>query len=143
MQQWMKVKKLTKTAKVPQQQTSGSAGYDLCTDQEIHLGPETSGLISTGLAIHIPPNHVGIIKSRSGLAVAGIEVGAGVIDSDYRGEVKILLRNLSYSAEYKAQVGDRIAQLLVVPLAPHVIIQEKDELDTTERGSGGFGSTGE
>ena len=142
MQKWMEVKLLTDTAKIPTKGSSGAAGYDIYADQDIQMGPETSGLISTGFAVSIPRGYVGIIKSRSGLAVAGIEVGAGVIDSDYRGEVKVLLRNLSFSAEFKAKRGDRIAQLLVVAIAPHLIVQKKDKLEPSERGSGGFGSTG-
>lgn len=140
-QVFMKIKKLTPTAKIPKQQTAGSAGYDIHCDQAILMMPETSGLISIGIAIAIPRGHVGIIKSRSGLAIAGIEVGAGVIDSDYRGEVKVLLRNLSFSSQYQANIGERIAQLLIVPITDNAIFKEVDDLNDTDRGHGGFGST--
>lgn len=140
-QAFIKIKKLTGTAKTPKKQTAGSAGYDISCDQVIMMRPETSELINTGIAIAIPPGYVGIIKSRSGLAVSGIEVGAGVIDSDYRGEVKVLLRNLSFSSLYSASQGTRIAQLLIIPIADNAVMREVVNLDETKRGSGGFGST--
>ena len=140
-QVFINIKKLTDTAKTPKKQTDGSAGYDIYCDQAVMMKPESTWLIATGISIAIPHGYVGIIKSRSGLAISGLEVGAGVIDSDYRGEIKVLLRNLSYSSMYTADQGTRIAQLLIVPIANNAVLKEVDDLNDTARGFGGFGST--
>ena len=126
----------TMTKKNPQ-----DAGLDICSNEDTFIHPKSSNLISTGLYLQIPENHVGLIWPRSGLSVnRKIEVGAGCIDASYRGEVKIHLYNFSDDT-FIINVGDRIAQLLTIP----VFIQnyeEVDALDKTERASNGFGSTG-
>ena len=120
------------------------AGYDLRAAETFSLARNSSRLVHTGLYIAIPKGFVGLVKSRSGLAVKqGIEAGAGVIDAGYRGEVCVLLHNLGDAvAEFKK--GDRVAQLLVLKLsedeASHV--SSLSELSSTGRGSDGFGSTG-
>lgn len=117
------------------------AGYDICSNENICVPCKTRKLISTGLYLQIPQGFVGVIKSRSGLSVnEGIEVGAGVIDSTYRGEVKVLLYNHSFNS-FPINKGDRIAQLLIIPLYDGEI-KEVEELTETDRGGNGFGSTG-
>lgn len=136
----IKVQRLTETANLPFQATEGSAGYDLFADESKMIRDRK--LISTGVAVQIPQGYVGVIKSRSSMAVKGFDAQAGVIDSDYTGEIKVLLSNDKWPNEVCRIVkGDKIAQMLVVPCA-HFDVVEVDSLDDTERGAGGFGSTG-
>ena len=126
--------------------TAGSAAMDLCacTDETITLQPGQRCMVPTGIAIALPsPAYVALVFARSGLGIKKgicLSNGVGVIDSDYRGEIGVGLVNLSQEP-YAIQPGDRIAQLMVTPvLQPQ--LQFVDELDETERGAGGFGSTG-
>ena len=135
----MFVKRLTETARLPTRGTPGSAGLDLYADEAVRIEPGQRRLISTGISVAIPPHFVGLIWPRSGLACKGITTDAGVIDADYRGEVKVLLVNLNDSP-WDISPGMRIGQLLIQPVFPH--ITEVDELPDTERGASGFGSTG-
>ena len=142
----LKIKKLSDNAVVPKAATGGSAGMDLyaCLDSDVTLKPGERALIPTGIAIALESNlYVAYIYARSGLAIkSGITLSncVGVVDSDYRGEVKVGLINLSDS-EYTVTNGDRIAQMVIAPvIIPE--IQEVEELDKTERADGGFGSTG-
>ena len=142
----IKVKKLTDTAIVPTKSRKTDAGYDLYADGDIALYPEQTKLISTGIAFAIPDGYAGLIWDRSGLGSKGIHRHAGVVDSSYRGEVKVCLSNsLSghHSAEniYFISKGDRIAQILFQKV-PHFDLVETEELDDTDRGSSGFGSSG-
>jgi dUTP pyrophosphatase len=128
-------------AQAPRRATPGSAGYDLCCAAPVIVPAGGRALIDTGVAIKLPPGTYGRVAPRSGLAVRhGLSVGAGVIDGDYRGEVKVLLFN--HGDGYVAlAAGDRIAQLIVeTAFTPAVRIVEA--LDATARGAGGFGSTG-
>ena len=116
------------------------AAFDITTDEDCLIQPSSKQLISTGLRLAIPVGYCGILKARSGLACRGIEVGAGVIDAGYRGEVKVLLMNRSTEAiEIKA--NDRIAQLMVVAV-PEIEWIVSDDLPEADRGVNGFGSTG-
>jgi dUTP pyrophosphatase len=131
---------------VPTYQTAGSAGADLCADLEgaLTLAPGERALVSTGYAVEIPAGFEGQIRPRSGLAVkqgVGIPNAPGTIDSDYRGELQVALINLG-QAPVTIRRGDRIAQLVVAPVvrAEFTLV---DDLGETERGSGGFGSTGQ
>jgi dUTP pyrophosphatase len=133
---------------LPARQTPGAAGFDLyyAGPQERAIWPNSNALISTGVRVAIPDGYVGLIRDRSSLAMRGLAVTAGVIDSDYRGEIRVLITNLSeHGTDARQKIlrpGHRIAQLLVVPVAaPKVVLV--DELDDTERGASGFGSTGE
>ena len=142
----IKVKKLTDTAIVPTKSRKTDAGYDLYAEEDIALYPEDTKLISTGIAFGIPAGYAGLIWDRSGLGSKGIHRHAGVVDSSYRGEVKVCLSNsLSghHSAEniYFISKGDRIAQILFQKV-PHFDLVETEELDDTDRGSSGFGSSG-
>lgn len=139
------VKKLREGAMLPKRETVGSAGYDLCclTEEAITVLPNERKLIPTGIAIEIPECTVGLVYSRSGLSLKhGIHMAndVGVIDSDYRGELKVPIHNRS-DVPYTINCCDRIAQLVVTPiLTPEV--EEVNELSETVRGEGGFGSTG-
>lgn len=136
---WLTYKGLHK----PQYATEGSAGCDLLSNEEVALPPGGRFAVSTGLSLAIPDDYVGMVCPRSGLALKhGITVlnAPGIIDSDYRGEVKVILINLS-DQEYLVKKGDRIAQLILTPVFQSRL-RETEVLSDTVRGSGGFGSTG-
>lgn len=142
----LKIKKLSDKAEVPLRATSGSAGMDLkaCIDEPVTINPGERRLISTGLAVALESaDYVAYIFARSGLAVKlGITLSncVGVIDSDYRGELKVGLINQS-NEPYTVNSGERIAQLVISPvILPEVLVV--DSLEETERNAGGFGSTG-
>jgi dUTP pyrophosphatase len=139
----IKFKRLTETAIIPKRQTDGSAGFDIYSDQDmtrVHFGQAV--VIKTGVAVAIPEGYVGLIQPRSGLAIKrGVGTMAGVIDSDYRGEVRAILTvHTSDIVPFKAERGERIAQMIVVPVMLASV--EVTDLDDTERGGKGFGSTG-
>ena len=140
----MKIKLLTPTATVPTRGTDEAAGYDLYADidKPITVSPGVTVTVSTGIAIQIPTGFVGIIKPRSGLAFkCSIDTMAGVIDSDYTGEIKVLLTSHDDTFGVEFEYGARIAQLLIVPChTPE--LELVDEFEDTERGDNGFGSTG-
>ena len=138
----MNVTKIHPNAKTPERKTAGSAGYDLTTVEDVVLPAHQSVLISTGVKIELPKQTYGQIAPRSGLSVKGIDVGAGIIDEDYRGEIKVLLRNHS-DDDIELPCESRIAQLLVLPVCyPDFTLVDPEALESTERGAGGFGSTG-
>lgn len=121
------------------------AGFDLCAAGEVVLRPNEPVLVPTGLHVGIPEGWVGIVKSRSGLASKGIQVDAGVVDSGYTGEVKVLLQLVTGDQDRTERVvaGVRIAQLVVVPcLLEAEAVEGPEDLGDTERGASGFGSTG-
>lgn len=126
--------------------TAGSAGADLRAnlDEPLTIEPMGRAMIPTGLAMQLPDAGYGaFVFARSGLAVKhglALSNGVGVIDSDYRGEIKVGLVNLSQEA-YTIQPGERMAQLVVMPVVPFAAV-EAEELEDTARGAGGFGSTG-
>jgi len=137
--------KLNENARVPERATAGSAGYDLCAcvDGVAVLPARERVLIPTGIAAALPDGHVGLVFGRSGLGINhGVTManGVGVIDSDYRGEIHVALVNHS-DISYNIKDGDRIAQLLIMPVAS-VTFKRVDSLNSTERGESGFGSTG-
>lgn len=141
----LKIKKLRPEAVLPKRATPESAGLDLCAclDDELTIEPFQLVRVPTGLAIALEPGTVGLVYARSGLASKfGVTLSncVGVIDSDYRGELQVAMTNHS-KTPYTIRPGDRIAQLVVSPVfLPEV--EEVPELDETERGAGGFGSTG-
>jgi len=130
-------------AKLPKRVDEGAAGYDLTSIENISIPPRSRSLISTGLSIQLPLYSYGRIAPRSGLSVKGLDVGAGVIDESFRGIVKVLLIN-NNDTVFVVNVGDRIAQLLVEPIYyPDVeTVSSLEDLSSTIRGDGGFGSTG-
>jgi dUTP pyrophosphatase len=137
----MEVLRLNTLANVPTRGSAGAAGYDLTSVVNVCVYPGKRSLIPTGIAVKLPPGTYGRVAPRSGLAVKnGIQVGAGVIDEDYRGEIKVLLFNHG-EVQFHVNVGDRIAQLICEKYeAPEVFLVTS--LDETIRGEGGFGSTG-
>lgn len=133
--------KLVPEAKIPTKGSSYAAGFDLYASHSGCIAPRMRLAISTGIAVAIPKGWYGRVAPRSGLAHNfGIDVLAGVVDSDYRGEVKVILMNHG-SGDFKFEAGDRIAQL-VPEFCGVWQIQEAASLDDTIRGVGGFGSTG-
>lgn len=141
----MKIKLLNKNAKIPTQGSTAAAGYDLYASKACIIEPGQSVLVHTGLSMEIPSGYWGGIFARSGLATKqGLRPAncVGVIDSDYRGEIMVALYNDS-TFEREISVGDRIAQLVFLPVCtPLRGFEVVDELSNTERGDGGFGSTG-
>ena len=137
---FFEVKKLSESAKVPSKGNPGDAGYDLYANETVSIPSGATVLISTGIAMALPKGFVGLIWDRSSMGVKGIHRHAGVIDSGYRGVVKVCLHNTTKET-YHVEMGDRIAQLLIQE-TPMFRLHEVEELDSTERGSGGFGSTG-
>ncbi len=135
------VQKLTDSAKIPMRQTEQAAGYDLYSAEATTIGPNSQKLVKTDIAIAIPEGTYAHIASQSGLAAKySIDVGAGVIDADYRGEIKILLINNS-PEPFRIKKHDCIAQMILEKnMTPRFSIIEK--LPDTERDSQGFGSTG-
>jgi dUTP pyrophosphatase len=132
---------LTDTATVPCRQSEGAAGYDIYSDENSVIFPKERRLVSTGIAITIPKSYYGRIAPRSSLSVKDyIDVGAGVIDNDYTGEIKVLLINNGNNI-FTINKGDRIAQLILEKIG-YCEIVVVDSLEDTERGDGGFGSTG-
>jgi len=147
----LKFKRLTKTAIIPTRATAGAACFDLYADEQEWLDDmRTRRTVGTGIAIELPPGHVGLVCSRSGFAAKeGIFVlnSPGVIDEDYRGELKIILARQPFSPQWPSpdivmiESGMRIAQLMILPL-PQLTVEEVTDLTTTERGDSGLGSTG-
>ena len=126
---------------LPEYASPGAAGADLRASEALEIPPGGRAAVPTGLRLAIPPGFVGLIWPRSGLAVRhGIDTLAGVIDSDYRGEVRVVLQNHGREP-FRIAPGDRIAQLLVQPVV-RAAFAHGDSLADTERGEGGFGSTG-
>jgi deoxyuridine 5'-triphosphate nucleotidohydrolase len=137
----MQVKKLVPFATMPVRGSKHAAGFDLSSAYDVVVPARGRAVVKTGLAIAIPENTYARIAPRSGLAVKKfIDTGAGVVDYDYRGEVGVVLFNHA-EENFQVSVGDRIAQLILEKISM-VDCEEADELFDTERGSGGFGSTG-
>lgn len=138
----MNVKKLHPDAIMPTRANPTDAGFDLYALDDSVAWPRKRVLVRTGIAMEIPEGHVGLIWPRSGLAVKhGIDVMAGVVDSGYRGEIKVLLQNTDPDLVHKIHKGDRIAQILIQPIVTPELV-EVDDLGESERGADGFGSTG-
>ena len=141
----IKIKKLRENARIPTRGSSAAAGYDLyaCLEESVTIPPHTTAMIGTGLSIAVPEGYFGAVFARSGLAAKQSLRPAncvGVCDSDYRGEYIVALHNDGETERF-IENGERIAQLVVIPYLS-VEFDEVSELDETERGAGGFGSTG-
>jgi dUTP pyrophosphatase len=128
----------------PSRAHDGDAGYDLHAAEPVTLGPGERAVVPTGIAVAVPDGHAGLVLPRSGLAVRhGIALvnAPGLIDSGYRGELRVLLLNTDRENPFDVEPGDRIAQLVLVKVeGPE--LEEAEELDETMRGGGGFGSSG-
>ena len=140
----LRVAKLKGEAVVPTRAHAGDAGLDLYACEAAHLGPGERWSVGTGVAVEIPAGHAGLVLPRSGIARDhGIALvnSPGLIDSGYRGEVRVLLLNTDPAETFRVEPGERIAQLVVAPVAlPEPV--EVDSLSETSRGDGGFGSSG-
>tara|TARA_B100001057_G_scaffold185512_1_gene186311 strand:- start:74 stop:514 length:441 start_codon:yes stop_codon:yes gene_type:complete len=139
------IKRLSKEVSLPKYETSGSSGMDLSAniDAKINIEPGKTAIIPTGLALSIPKGFEIQIRPRSGLAAKqkiSVLNTPGTIDSDYRGEIKVILINLSQES-FKVEKGLRIAQMVVCPVV-QAQLKEVNDLNETGRGEGGFGSTG-
>lgn len=138
------VRRLRPDAVLPVRQHPGDAGLDLCCVEPVRLNPGERAGVPTGLAVAVPEGFAGLVMPRSGLAARhGVTLvnAPGVIDAGYRGELRVLLLNTDPEAIFEAGSGERIAQLLLVPVAlPGVV--EVASLEDSTRGTGGFGSTG-
>ena len=141
----LRFQRLSDAARLPGVANPGDAGLDLHAAERLTLGPAGGrGSVGTGLAVEIPPGHAGLVLPRSGLAAKhGIALvnAPGLIDSGYRGEIRVLLLNTDPGEPFEIAIGDRVAQLVVVPFVETEPL-EVEELSASERGEGGFGSSG-
>jgi dUTP pyrophosphatase len=140
----LRVRRLDPAARLPVRAHEDDAGYDLHALHAARLEPGARAKIRTGIAIELPPRHAGLVLPRSGLAARhGIALvnAPGLIDAGYRGELQVLLLNTDRDAAFEIAAGDRIAQLVVVAVAAPEVFAV-DALAGTQRGEGGFGSTG-
>jgi dUTP pyrophosphatase len=138
------VAKLKEGARLPKRAHEGDAGLDLYACEEAHIGPGERWSVGTGVAVEIPDGHAGLVLPRSGIARDhGISLvnSPGLIDAGYRGELRVLLLNTDPAETFRVSVGDRIAQLVIAPIALPAPV-EKPELTESGRGGGGFGSSG-
>jgi len=149
----IQVKKLQKKSIIPVRAHNSDAGLDLFTPEGFEIQKQERKLVSTGIAVQIPKGHVGFVKAKSGLASRGIEINAGVIDEGYTGELKVLMvypegfmhdesnKKIVRNGKIMFEAGDKIAQLVVLPVSSAKVIEVND-LDDSNRGSNGFGSSG-
>ena len=140
----LRFRRLSAAARPPAQAHDGDAGYDLHAAEAVTLEPGARASVGTGIAVAIPAGQAGLVLPRSGLADRhGVSVvnSPGLIDSGYRGEVRVLLLNTDLSEPFAVEPGDRIAQLVIVAVETPEL-EEVAALDETVRGAGGFGSTG-
>lgn len=136
---------LTDTARLPSRAHADDAAFDLHADESLDLAPGARATVSTGVALALPPGSCALVLPRSGLAARhGVTVlnAPGLIDSGYRGELKVVLLNTDPSERFAIARGERIAQLLVLAIAQAALALADGALTETARGSGGFGSTG-
>lgn len=136
----VKIKKLHDDSKVPIYKTTQAAGFDIYSIEEVLLKANSTAKISTGFALEIPHGFYLRIEDRSGMAAKGIHKIGGIVDSDYRGEVFVVLHNTT-NQDYQIEKHDRIAQGVVTPVS-QANFNEASQLSETERDEGGFGSTG-
>ena len=137
------ITRLHEEAVVPERAYAGDAGLDLAACERVELGPGQRALVGTGLAVAIPQGYAGFVQPRSGLAARhGLSVvnSPGLVDSGYRGELRVVLLNTDASERFVVEPGMRIAQLVVLPV-PELELVEVDELPGSERGARGFGSS--
>jgi dUTP pyrophosphatase len=137
------IKRLHPDARIPSAAYAGDAGLDLSSVERLVLRPGRRSMVGTGLAVAIPAGHAGFVQPRSGLAANhGIAVvnSPGLIDAGYRGELRVVLLNTDPERDFTIEVGDRIAQLVILAL-PRIELVEVDELPASERADRGFGSS--
>ncbi|MBY4798000.1 dUTP diphosphatase [Collinsella sp. AGMB00827] len=140
----IQIKRLDSSVDLPAYAHEADAGLDLRSNETLTIPPYGRALVSTGLAIALPQGYAGFVQPRSGMALKqGLTIAntPGLIDAGYRGELKVICINLDPHTEVHIERGERIAQL-VIQEVPSVVLEEVAELDDTERGAGGFGSSG-
>ena len=140
MSNYLPILKVSPEATLPTRAHHDDAGLDLYCLEDIVLPVQEGKVTRTGIAMAIPAGHVGLVADRSSMAKRGVKTAGGVIDSGYRGEIHVVLRNISLE-EIRIARGERIAQILIIPIATPAV-QEVMSLDETMRGSKGFGSSG-
>lgn len=134
------LRRLDPAAVLPTRAHADDAGLDLYGLEDATIAPGAGTLLRTGVAVAVPAGHVGLVCDRSSLARRGLKTAGGVIDAGYRGELGVVVWNISRDPQH-VKKGERVAQLLVIPIATPAPV-ETHELDETARGAGGFGSTG-
>ena len=139
----VRFRRLHDGAVIPERAYEGDAGLDLASCEHAVLGPGERAIVATGIVVEIPEGYAGFVQPRSGLAARhgiGVVNSPGLIDSGYRGEIRVVLLNTDRESEFTIEPGMRIAQLVIAPVAS-VRVVEADELAASERGSRGFGSS--
>lgn len=140
----VRIKILEPDFEAPKYANPGDAGLDLCSTRDLEIEAGSRALVPCGIAIEIPDGYAGLVIPRSGLAIKhGISIvnAPGLIDSGYRGEIKVVLVNTDKNHTFQIKRGDRIAQMMIIAY-PSINLVVSEELSDTDRGSGGFGSTG-
>jgi dUTP pyrophosphatase len=127
-------------ATLPTRAHPDDAGLDLYNLEDFKMAPGEGKMIKTGIALAVPQGHVGLVADRSSLAKRGLKTAGGVIDAGYRGEIHIVMWNVS-KENFELKKGERLAQLMIIPIATPAVVEVK-ELDSTSRGAKGFGSSG-
>ncbi len=139
----LQIRRTRPDASIPERAYNGDAGLDLSACERIELGPGERAVVGTGLAVAIPDGYAGFVQPRSGLAAKrgiGVVNSPGLIDSGYRGEIRVVLLNTDLTETFVAEPGERIAQLVVLPV-PELAVRVVEELPSSERGERGFGSS--
>jgi dUTP pyrophosphatase len=136
----LRLEKITASAKIPQKAHIGDAGYDLYANDYYSISPYGQALVATGIKMAIPENYVGLIWDKSGIAFEGIKTMGGVIDANYRGEIKVIIKNLSEEL-FNIVPGQKIAQILIQAITD-LKISEEVISEETNRATSGFGSSG-
>lgn len=137
----MKVFKLNPDAILPTRNYPTDAGVDLYALEDVYISRGYSNVIKTGIAAYVPDGYFGLLKERSSIGKLGLKVAGGVIDAGYLGDISIILINLAGPPEYKVSKGDRVAQLIVLPIEVSMV-EEVSELWSSQRGNKSFGSSG-
>lgn len=140
MSETLRILRLSPETTLPTRAHPDDAGLDLYALEDFTIEPQTGKAVRTGIALAIPPGHVGLVADRSSMAKRGFKTAGGIVDAGYRGEVHIILWNLSREA-LAVRHGERIAQLMVVPIRTPAV-EEVTSLEETARGTKGFGSSG-
>ena len=140
MSKTLPIRRLDPTAVLPTRAHADDAGLDLYSLEDVTIDPGDGTVVRTGVAVAVPAGHAGLVLDRSSLAKRGLKTAGGVIDAGYRGELGVVVWNLSREPQIVAK-GERIAQMLVIPIATPAPVETED-LGATKRGAKGFGSTG-
>lgn len=138
----LKVKKFSQDAILPHKARVSDAGWDLSSVEDCEIPPQSWKMVSTGLGVTVPEGTYGRVAPRSGVSTKGISINAGVVDRAYTGVVKVILVNHSPTNAYSVKKGDRVAQLILEKIVEDCEVVEVEDLEATDRGANGFGSSG-